>query len=66
MRSVLANNGLQSAGAQIIPMLGVDYLRLNTADGGDLYLTPYECPFEPVSHLRIDMRRIGFRPNGLA
>src|SRR5690242_16831399 len=28
-----------------ISLLGVDYFRLNTQDGGDLYLTQYGLPF---------------------
>ena len=32
-------------GAEIISLIGVNYVRLNTADGGDLYLTKFGLPF---------------------
>ncbi len=38
------------AGATALNLLGVDYLHVKTADGGDLYLTEYGAPF--AEHLR--------------
>src|SRR5438105_14113107 len=31
--------------AEVISLIGVDYLRLKTRDGGDLYLTRFGIPF---------------------
>lgn len=34
----------RTAGAEATSLIGVDYLRLKTRDGGDLYLTPFGVP----------------------
>lgn len=36
---------VQSSEAEFISLIGVDYLRLKTGDGGDLYLTRFGLPF---------------------
>ena len=38
-------------GPGVISLIGVDYLRLKTGDGGDLYLTRFGLPFSSHSRL---------------